>query len=604
MTAAADQRALGALVGVALGDALGMPTQLASRAQIVARYGPVLDGLHAGPHDHPIAADLPAGSITDDTWQTLLLADLLIAGRGRLDQHAWARALLDWEDRMRAAGSLDLLGPSTRAALDALAAGVPVEETGRAGTTNGAAMRVAPVGIIAPPDPGPLVDLVVEASRLTHGTSVALAGAAAVAGAVSAGVAGADLPDAVELALACAREAAGRGRWVAGADVAARIEWALRATAGLDDAALLETVTHLVGTSLATTESVPAAFAFACARPDDPWLALRLAASAGGDTDTVAAMAGALLGATHGPFAPEAVAQVERVNGIDLARAARGLLALRPTPATAAGRNAAVPVASGPSAAGPGTTAPPVPAPNGAGRLVYVGQGVVDLVTQVPSLPSPGGDVIAGPLRALAGGGVNVMVAAARLGRPVLYAGRHGRGPYGDLVRAALGEHGVRLALPASPGQDTGTVLVLVAPDGERTFVTSPGAEAGLTAADLAQVRPAPGDVVVVSGYTLVHPSNRAAVLAWLPGVPGEVTVLFDPGPLVDQVPPEALRSVLARADWVSANEAEARALTGLHDPAEAARALAERARGHALVRRGAAGCLLAGPSVQEVPSP
>jgi sugar/nucleoside kinase (ribokinase family) len=62
--------------------------------------------------------------------------------------------------------------------------------------------------------------------------------------------------------------------------------------------------------------------------------------------------------------------------------------------------------------------------------------------------------------------------------------------------------------------------------------------------------------------------------------------------------------TVLARADWVSANEAEARVLTGRDDPAEAAGALAALARGHALVRRGAAGCLLAGPPVQVVPAP
>jgi len=93
---------------------------------------------------------------------------------------------------MAARGSLDLLGPSTRRAVDAVLAGTAPEEAGVSGDTNGAAMRITPVGIkVAPDNPRTLVDAVQEASLVTHNTSVALAGAAAVAAAVSAGVGGA-----------------------------------------------------------------------------------------------------------------------------------------------------------------------------------------------------------------------------------------------------------------------------------------------------------------------------------------------------------------------------------------------------------------------------
>jgi ADP-ribosylglycohydrolase len=44
----ARSRALGALYGLAIGDALGMPTQSRSRADIVARYGSLLDGFEPG----------------------------------------------------------------------------------------------------------------------------------------------------------------------------------------------------------------------------------------------------------------------------------------------------------------------------------------------------------------------------------------------------------------------------------------------------------------------------------------------------------------------------------------------------------------------------
>ena len=75
---------------------------------------------------------------------------------------------------------------------------------------------------------------------------------------------------------------------------------------------------RLVGTSLATQESVPAAFAIAAARPGDPWLACRIAASLGGDSDTIAAMTGAICGAGHGARAfPDAARQiVAQVNGL------------------------------------------------------------------------------------------------------------------------------------------------------------------------------------------------------------------------------------------------------------------------------------------------
>ena len=55
----ARSRALGALYGLAIGDALGMPTQGRSRGAIVARYGLLLDGFEPGPPGHPIAAGLP-----------------------------------------------------------------------------------------------------------------------------------------------------------------------------------------------------------------------------------------------------------------------------------------------------------------------------------------------------------------------------------------------------------------------------------------------------------------------------------------------------------------------------------------------------------------
>jgi ADP-ribosylglycohydrolase len=193
-------------------------------------------------------------------------------------------------------------------------------------------MRIAPVGIATPSaDLDVLVDRVVDASRVTHNTGVALAGAAAVAAAVSAGISGASVPEAARIAVDAARLAAGRGHWVAAADVAARISWATGLVSGLGPDAVIGVVYSLVGTSLATQESVPAAFAVLAGAPDDPWLACRIAASLGGDCDTIAAMTGAIGGACHGVDAfPEGVrGTVAEVNHLRLDEIAGELLALR-----------------------------------------------------------------------------------------------------------------------------------------------------------------------------------------------------------------------------------------------------------------------------------
>ncbi|WP_287141219.1 ADP-ribosylglycohydrolase family protein, partial [Mesorhizobium sp.] len=185
--AAAIDRAMGALVGGALGDALGMPTQLLSPARIVELYGPV-EGFVAPAADHPVSKGLAAGTVTDDTEQALLLGRILVASGDGFDHTRWVKALLDWEREVKARGSYDLLGPSTKRAIDAINDGVPAEEAGRSGDTNGAAMRIAPVGIMMPLEPlDALVAKVAETCRATHNTSIAIAAAAAVAAAVSCG---------------------------------------------------------------------------------------------------------------------------------------------------------------------------------------------------------------------------------------------------------------------------------------------------------------------------------------------------------------------------------------------------------------------------------
>ncbi len=241
-------------------------------------------------------------------------------------------------------------------------------------------------------------------------------------------------------------------------------------------------------------------------------------------------------------------------------------------------------------------------------RLLYLGNVVVDVVMEVPALPEPGGDVLATRVQSAAGGGFNVMAAAARLGLAVAYGGVLGTGPFAALALAACMAEGIEVLQPPKPGQDTGFVVSIGDGTGERTFLTSRGAEATLTAADLEPVRPVAGDAVCLSGYGLAHPSNAAALLSWLggPGGPGGGhPVVFDPGPLAAALPAGVLAPVLARASWLTCNAREAALLTGLADPRDALTALAARLpRAGILIRTGPSGCLLSrhGTPPQHIP--
>ena len=331
--AGVESRALGALTGLAVGDALGMPTQSLDRARIARLYGR-LGGLVDAVEEQPIAPGMPAGAITDDTEQALLIADLLIDGDGRVEPRALADALIRWESAMRSKGSLDLLGPSTKAAVSAIAAGKDLSQAGLGGTTNGAAMRIAPVAVAVPPHPPePLLAAIHSLSHVTHNSSIALGGAAAIAGTVSAGVDGSDLDEALAYGLALADCAEKGAPWVAGASIGAKSRWALRSSADLDEDALADFLVDVVGTSVLAQESVVAAIVIADRFRDHPYDGLCFAARLGGDTDTVAAMAGAMLGAVHGPevFGAETVRRVLAVSRLDLEPVVAGLLRLRGT---------------------------------------------------------------------------------------------------------------------------------------------------------------------------------------------------------------------------------------------------------------------------------
>jgi sugar/nucleoside kinase (ribokinase family) len=228
-------------------------------------------------------------------------------------------------------------------------------------------------------------------------------------------------------------------------------------------------------------------------------------------------------------------------------------------------------------------------------RLVFAGEAIVDVLMWVPALPERGGDMLARSSSIQVGGGFNIMAAAARQGLPVVYAGGHGTGPWGDEVRAALAGEGITILRPPDPDADTGFDVALVEAGGERTFVTSLGAEALRQPGAWDPVPLRVGDAVYVSGYGLVVPESGAILGTWAARLPPEVLLFVDPGPLVADIPEAVLDPVLSRCDWWSCNQREAALSTGAGDPVDAARRLARRTgRAGVIVRAGRSGCVLA----------
>jgi sugar/nucleoside kinase (ribokinase family) len=220
---------------------------------------------------------------------------------------------------------------------------------------------------------------------------------------------------------------------------------------------------------------------------------------------------------------------------------------------------------------------------------------VVDLVYSVDRLPDLGGEVEATAAIVTAGGGFNALAAAKRLGARVAYGGALGAGTFADIARDALAAEDIPVLQRRRAAIDQGVCVVLVDSDGERTFVSHHGAERRVDPDELERIRAADFDAVLLSGYSLYHPAAAADMAAWLKGLPRGPRFVFDPGPMVSRTPKEHLAVALERADWVSANQSEAEALTGIADPGQAAQALSASREG-ALVRIGRSGCWLATP--------
>ena len=225
-------------------------------------------------------------------------------------------------------------GPSTKAALERVRAGEDPLTVGGLGTTNGAAMRVTPIGIaVSTADPEAFADAVWSSCQVTHATRQGFQSATLVAAAVSLALdwpemSASDMTTLLWKAVSYVDSLPERGAWTPDPDVVAATRRAMQLVANPASSSL-ECLVEQIGTSVASAHAIPMAFAL-LARDPSP-RALLDAANLGGDTDTIGAIAGAILGSVLGveAFDTAMLTQVELTSHLDLPSIALELLALR-----------------------------------------------------------------------------------------------------------------------------------------------------------------------------------------------------------------------------------------------------------------------------------
>ncbi len=273
------ERFEGCLLGLAIGDALGMPVEGLSPEKIWKLYGKVDDFLPSP------ARRLGPGQFTDDTQMMLIHAESIVE-RGGVDPEDLAARLIRWVREGEPRG----IGHTTLRAIRRLMSGASWEESGVEGefaAGNGVAMRIAPVGLLNAWTPERLREDVEKAGVITHRNPEAIKGGLAVAYAVARLASGAG-PEGL-LEEVC--EFVGPSRVAENLRKAGEL-----LKRGIEPEQALE----ILGTGGYVVETVASAFYCFLRTPEDFAASVVTAVMGGYDTDTTAAVTGALSGAFNG----------------------------------------------------------------------------------------------------------------------------------------------------------------------------------------------------------------------------------------------------------------------------------------------------------------
>lgn len=310
----------GAIYGMALGDAMGMPPELWSRKKVKEFFGEIKEFLD-GPKENDVACNYTKGQFTDDTAQALVIIDSLIDTDFVPSQQDIATKLLDWADRENAFEN-NILGPTSKAALNGFREGKDTKSITDAAQSNGSAMRIAPIGcLFSSEKKKELVDYVYEISRTTHSSDIAIAGAAMIAMAVSSAMENDDFDKVMEDVYEIENYSLSLGCDSINPSIGARTKVGVQLAKTFEgnDEVFLENLYNIIGAGVIISESVPAALSIAYYAKDANKCSI-LCANLGGDTDTIGAMATAICGAFTGidKIKEEYIKDLDKNNDIDL----------------------------------------------------------------------------------------------------------------------------------------------------------------------------------------------------------------------------------------------------------------------------------------------
>lgn len=168
-----EDRFKGCLLGAAIGDALGMPTEYLRKEYLDKFYNGKIADFENPLSDSP-CRHLKAGQYTDDTQQTMILANSLIKNHG-FDMKDFAKDIGEWGWKCKSEKGYNRFGGGTSisAALEIYAGKDPIE-TGVNSPSCGAAMRIAPIGLFYNKNNKRLKDYSIDASRITHKNLIAI----------------------------------------------------------------------------------------------------------------------------------------------------------------------------------------------------------------------------------------------------------------------------------------------------------------------------------------------------------------------------------------------------------------------------------------------
>lgn len=323
-------RAYGALVGGAIGDAMGMPASFLTREQIKNTYGYIKDFLKPDDDVQKYHGSLEAGDITDDTMESIIVSKVLIEHNG-FSEEAFNNEMKKWAIEQKMLEST-VIGPSTRRYLTALIEGRDPKETSGKGNTNGSAMRAAPIGVKYYNDIAKCIEAAVASSLPSHGSKPAVAAACAVAAAVSGGVHGGYSPNEIlNMAYDAALYGEKKGADITAPMVSKRIKLIESIVDSVGEGSIndiLDEIAGVFGASMFAYESVPVALAIFYAVNGNVKEGILGAVNTGDDADTNGSICGNICGAYSGAsgLPDEWKERVQKTSSVDFKTEAQKLI--------------------------------------------------------------------------------------------------------------------------------------------------------------------------------------------------------------------------------------------------------------------------------------